>query len=549
MAKLFKKRSERDLSKPFVKNSHIIALGLGDLGYSLVSCTVATYIASFAELALNARATLMGIAIAIGVVVDAISDPIVGYLSDNTKNRIFGKRHLYMLIGLIGMMLTAIFIWNIPFESIWAKYGKSSEAAQIIMFVWFAVGLTVLRTFNTLYFTPVGAFSVEVSNDYNERTAIQAVRSVFYIIGMILPVIIMGTFQNRYAGFYSGDSLIVQGKTEEIAAAAAASGGIDVSGLIFKKGQFLAQGYKDFAWIALGICVVTSVFLMIMTFSDIKTVQTRQAEEDKKERKHSSLKKVIVDFFSVLKDGNMRSIIFGYAISMISATLIIALGFHVFSFTFVMETGQMYVLMGGLLGMTILGQPLWPILAKKLDKRKSMLIGLGISLLGCALIFIAWGCRTQINHLIATRTGGFAVLLPALMIAGMGTGVLYSMPLALIGDVVVKKKAEGNGEQTGTYAGMMTFAYKISQSLTQLVANSLLVTIGFVSGQTWQTEETSNKLGLILCVGITVAIAIGIVIYSTMKINKGEITAIMEGNAAAEQEAAAAVDASGTEEA
>lgn len=500
----FKKRSQRDLSKPYVKNSHMLAIGLGDLGYSLVSCTVATYIAAFAELALNATALLMGIAIAIGVIVDAISDPIVGHWSDNFKSKIFGKRHLFMLIGLIGMMITAIFIWNIPYEFIWAKYGKDSNATQVIMFVWFAVGLTVLRTFNTLYFTPLGAFSVEVSTDYNERTTIQAVRSVFYIIGMILPVIIMGTFQNKYAYTNQAGEFI--------------------------KGQFVPQGYKDFAWVALAICAVTSVFLMIMTFPDIKTVQARDDKEKSEAKSHVSLHKVIKDFFSVLKDGNMRSIIFGYAISMISATLIIALGFHVFSYTFIMSTNQMYILMGSLLGLTILGQPLWPLLAKKLDKRKSMLVGLSISLVGCLLLFVCWASRIQINALIAQSSWGLLTLMPALMLAGLGTGVLYSMPLALIGDVVVKKKYEGKGEQMGTYAGMMTFAYKISQSLTQLVANALLVTIGFVSGQHYQATHTSNMLGLILCVGVTVSVIAGIIIYATLKIDKQEITDMMEYN-------------------
>lgn len=500
----FKKRSQRDLSKPYVKNSHMLALGLGDLGYSLVSCTVATYIASFAELALNATAALMGIAIAIGVIIDAISDPIVGHLSDNFKSKLFGKRHLFIIVGLIGMMATAIFIWNIPYEYIWAKYGKDSTATQVVMFVWFAVGLTVLRTFNTLYYTPIGAFSVEVSTDYNERTTIQAVRSVFYIIGMILPVIIMGTFQNKYAYINELGELV--------------------------KGQFMPQGYKDFAWVALAICAVTSIFLIVMTFPDIKMVQKRDEAENNAKKPHKTFHNVIKDFFGVLKDGNMRSIIFGYAISMISATLIIALGFHVFSFTFIMSTTQMYVLMGALLGMTILGQPLWPLLAKKLDKRKSMLFGLSISLVGCILLFICWAFRGQINDLIAASSWGLIVLMPALMLAGLGTGVLYSMPLALIGDVVVKRKFEGNGEQMGTYAGMMTFAYKISQSLTQLVANSLLVTIGFVSGQHYQSEHTSNKLGLILCIGVTVSVIAGMIIYGTLKINKKEITDMMEYN-------------------
>lgn len=490
----FKKKSSRDLSKPYVKNSHIMALGAGDLGYSLISCTVATYIMTYGTMAIGISGTLMGIAIAVGTIFDAISDPIMGYISDNFKNRIFGKRHLFMLIGLIGDIIASIAIWYVPVQ--WS---------QIAIFFWFMIWLILLRTFNTLYYTPVGAFSVEVSNDYNERTTIQTTRSIFYIIGMIAPVIIMGSFQNKYA--YTDP---VTGE--------------------FIKGQFVTTGYKEFALVAVAVCIVTSIFLMAMTFPDIKTVQQRDAKLNigKTQENRKSFKAVIVDFFSVLKIGNMRSIIFGYAISMISATLIIAIGFHVFTFTFVMSTTQMYILMGALLGMTILGQPLWAVIAKKLDKKKSLIIGLSICLIGCILIFISYFLRSSINLAIAKSGAGLLYLLPGLMCAGLGTGVLYSMPLALIGDVVVKQSANGDVEKTGTFAGMMTFAYKVSQSLTTAVAGILLDAIGFQEGSTVQTPKTSSDLGLILCIGITVAITIGLIIFSTMKIDKAEITRIME---------------------
>jgi Na+/melibiose symporter-like transporter len=387
-------------------------------------------------------------------------------------------------------MITSVFIWYIP-----------AGLTPVKMFLWFAVGLTVLRTFNTFYYTPVGAFSVEVSNDYTERTTIQSFRSIGYIIGMILPVVIMGTFQNKYA---------VR----------------DELGEILVKGQFFAGGYRDFALVSVIICLVTGIFMYIMTFSDIKQVQSRQIKEEVNKPK-SSLKKVLLDFFGVLKSGDMRSIIFGYAISMISATLIISLGFHVFTFTFELATTQMYIIMGGLLVMTVLGQPLWPMISRKYDKKRSMLTGLVISLFGCVLLLVCWFLRDWINSLIASNLA-LLVLMPPLMIAGLGTGVLYSMPLALIGDAVVKNSVEDKSEKTGTYAGMMTFAYKVSQSVTQFLSGILLSAIGFVEGSHVQSYDTSSKLGLILCIGINVVVIIGIIIFATMKLDKGEITRLMQ---------------------
>lgn len=533
MGLAFKKRSQRDPSKPFVRNIDMLALGIGDLGYSIVSCTVATYIVSYGTMALigvgQNFATLMAIAVGIAVIFDAITDPIVGFISDRTKNRIFGKRHLFMIIGLIGMMVCAIAIWYVPYQ----------KMSDIGTFFWFAAFLILIRTFNTMYFTPVSAFSVEISNNYDERTTIQAVRSVFYIIGMLLPVVLMGSFQNKYAGFYDGSELIIAGKTQELASAAASLQGIDVSALAFRKGQQVADGYRTFAVVATAICVVTSIFLFLCTFRYVKILNKKQESDETgnpvaatMHPKRATLGEMLKNFFATFKVKEMRIIAIGYAVSMISATLIISLGFNVFTFTFELQTTQMYVLMGGLLLMTIACQPIWMKLAKKKSKQFTMLTGLVISLIGCGLICVAFFCRGGINGLInsadAGRSwGGALALLPALMIAGAGTGVLYSMPLALVGDVVTIQSEADKDAKVGTYAGVMTFSYKVSQGITTAVSTALLSAIGFISGEAAQTPEASMKMGLILCVGITVAVAAGIVIFSRLKLDKEKISAIL----------------------
>ncbi len=485
--------SENNIRKrPSVKGSHKIALGVGDFGYSLISSTVATYIMTFGTMAVGVSGTIMGIAIAIGTIFDALSDPIVGYLSDNSKNRFFGKRFGFMLFGLIFLVIASIFIWAIPMDM--------SPTGQ---FLWFAVGLTLIRTFNTLYFTPVGALSVEISDDYNERTTIQTTRSIFYIIGMILPIVIIGVFQNKYTVY-------------------------DEAGKVLIPGQFSVQGYIDFSYVAAAVAIVSAAYLFVMTFSNVPRLNAKYMGEGAEVRTKKSLKRVLLDFFSVMKNKDMRYIIFGYSIAMISATLIITLGFHMFTFTFKTTTSQMYTLMGGLLFMTIAGQPLWMFLSKKTDKKKTMLIGLIISLCGCGLLFAAFLMRDWINVLVQTSFVGAFILLPPLMIAGTGTGVLYSMPLALIGDVVTKNSKVEKGEKTGTYAGMMTFAYKASQALTQLMAGIALDAIGFQEGSATQPDGVSSALGWFLCIGLVLAVTAGIVIFSKLDVNKEEITKILE---------------------
>lgn len=569
----------------------MLALGLGDLGYSLVSCTVATYIVSFGTMALPgvgaSFSVLMGIATGIAVVCDAISDPIMGYISDKFKSKRFGKRHLFMLIGLIGMMATALAVWYVPYKNM----------SDIGLFFWFAVFLILLRTFNTMYYTPVGAFSVEISNDYNERTTIQAVRSVFYIVGMLLPVVIMGSFQNKYAGIYDSGVLVANAKDAVTALATYASqNGLDISrlydgvaasdmpsvatqyiqslGLEFRKGQQVAQGYIDFSWVATAVCIVTSAFLLIESKKYIPVLNARQEADtsdsaesanditpekvkadmesnglsptDKELRKeinrrkeaagHITLGGVLRNFFSTFKIKEMRIIAIGYVVAMMSATLIISLGFNVFTFTFDLPTTYMYVLMGLLLACTIGSQLVWGKIAKKKSKQFSMFVGLSISFVGCCLLFVAFLCRNSINAVLHGETPiwGIVMLAPALMTAGFGTGVLYSMPLALVGDVVVLQKELTGEDKTGTFAGVMTFCYKAGQGIVTAVSTSLLTAIGFVSGAAEQSAKASAGIGWILCVGVVVFVGAGMIIFSRLKLDKDKIAAILEKNKAME---------------
>lgn len=603
----------------------MISLGIGDLGYSIISCTVATYIVTFGTMALpgvggNAAfdfSILMAIAVGIAVLFDAVSDPIMGYISDHFNNKTFGKRHLFMIIGLIGMMVTALAVWYIPYQ-------KMSVAGT---FIWFTVFLILIRTFNTMYYTPMGAFSTEISTDYNERTKIQTVRSILYVIGMLLPVLLMAGFQNRYAGVYElgalSDKLInpftlkplehyknidvyisahknellafinaqadkadllVQYNGKEIITPLAVKEYLAQFGQEFRSGNMIAAGYQVFAIVGTAVCIVTSAFFLIQSRIHIPLVRKREEQEaaekgidlnakpvkftmqqcreeliaqgiknptNKETRallrqKRADAGQITVgaifrNFFNAFKVKEMRVIALGYVTAMMSATLIISLGFNVFTFTFRLTTTQMYVLMGALLACTIGLQPYWASLAKKKSKHFSMFTGLIVSFVGCVLLLITFLLRKYINTLLLSDLSwlGVAIMAPSLMIAGAGTGVLYSMPLALVGDVVVIQKDKTGEDKTGTYSGVMTFCYKIGQGIMTTVSTMLLGAVGFVSGQSWQSQKASDGIGWILCIGVVIFVGAGIAIFSQLKLDRKKITEIMERNNQKEQEAKA----------
>ena len=185
--------------------------------------------------------------------------------------------------------------------------------------------------------------------------------------------------------------------------------------------------------------------------------------------------------------------------------------------------------MGALLICTIGSQLVWGKLAKKKSKEFAMFTGLIISFVGCVLLFVEFLLRKQINTLLLSDLSalGVIILAPPLMIAGFGTGVLYSMPLALVGDVVVLQNANGGEDKTGTYAGVMTFCYKVGQGIVTAISTALLDAIGFVSGNAPQPQSAKDGIGWILCVGVVVFVGLGILVFSRLKLDKAKIEEIL----------------------
>lgn len=107
---------------------------------------------------------------------DAITDPIMGYVSDNTKSR-WGRRRPYIFIGAI---LSGIF-----FALLWQM---DAENSQLYNFWYFLIGSLVYLTANTIFSTPLIGLGYEMTSDYNERTRLMGFsQTISQTAWMIVP--------------------------------------------------------------------------------------------------------------------------------------------------------------------------------------------------------------------------------------------------------------------------------------------------------------------------------------------------------------------------
>ena len=91
-----------------------LAYGLGNLGYGSMGQTVSSFIMFIATSVLGLPGFLVGITIAITSLWDGISDPIIGFLSDKTKSKLFGRRLGHMLFASFALAINNVALWCCP---------------------------------------------------------------------------------------------------------------------------------------------------------------------------------------------------------------------------------------------------------------------------------------------------------------------------------------------------------------------------------------------------------------------------------------------------
>ncbi|MEO1322822.1 MAG: MFS transporter [Pseudomonadota bacterium] len=117
---------------------------------------------------------LVGAALLIAMIVDGVTDPVVGYWSDNLRTA-FGRRHPFMYAAIIPVGIAYYFVWNPP-------AGLDGNA----LFPYLLAITIAVRVSFTFYDVPSSALVAELTDDYDERTSFLSFRYVFGWIGGLM---------------------------------------------------------------------------------------------------------------------------------------------------------------------------------------------------------------------------------------------------------------------------------------------------------------------------------------------------------------------------
>jgi Na+/melibiose symporter-like transporter len=430
-----------------------IAYGFGDLGNGLAMQVVGSYLVFFMTSILHIPGTISGLAIGVSIFWDAVTDPIMGYISDNTRSKKYGRRHGYLLIGAFGVSFSILGLFFIPLDA-------SLSIKVLLIFVF----IISYKTFITILVTPYTALGSELSQDYAERTQIQSIRSIFFMAGVAIMMV---------GGMYVFFQPTAQ----------------------YPIGQLNPQAYTSIALFSAGASLIALLVVYFKTRKYIGPLSQHHGLLGEA----SSIKLIMKTFMDTYKNRAFVFVATAYMFSNIATAIVNNIGIHVFTYAFAFDSTMIAIVIGVQFLFAILSQPLWVFLVSKTDKKSALLLGLFITFIAAMIFLVISIFHTSFQQ-------NFWIFMPYAIIAGIGPGAMFSIPSSMVGDTIDVEELKTGIRNEGVYFGSMTLFYKSSQAIVVFLLGILLDLIGFNSHITVQAPFTQLALGLILSLGCGLAV-------------------------------------------
>ena len=390
-----------------------IGYGVCDLGGNLFFTVGSFIVMKYLTDVVGLSPWLSGLALSVGRVFDAFSDPIIGSLSDRTSTR-FGRRRPYMFVGAILLFATMAFFFRNP--------RLESQAA---LFAWAAISYTLLAAVAyTLVNIPYSSLTPELTQDYNERTSLNAYRFAFAIVGTLLGAGAALPLISAVSGAAIVDNKWVGDP----------SAGYQVLGVAFGA--------------AMAITALITVFSVRETASHIA-------------RPKAGFMNIVKDYLSTFANKPFLLILLPWTLNITGVTVLSTMLQYYFT-NVLNQPGKVTMAMLLLLVVAIAFIPIWTAISKRIGKKWSYIIGmLGVAA-GVLLIFLV-GPSASIGTLYA---------LVAFCGVGFSTG--YALPWSIIPDAIDYDFLKTGENREGLYYGIWTFSSKLGQAISALIIGALL---------------------------------------------------------------------------
>ena len=463
-----------------------IAFGFGMLANQMFPAVISIFIVVLVQ-NLGFPGWMWGVVSLVPRLFDAITDPIMGFISDNTKSK-WGRRKQYVLLGAV--------IMGISFIVMWQLYKDNTVDYNFTYFLlWslvFYVGLTIFSV-------PYVAMGYEMSNDFHERTNIMAVAQ---FIGQWAWVIAPWFW------------------------------------VIMDDKSFFESGEVAVRELAIWVGIICMIFAMIPAIF-IKSKSTLNEKYDSITFKNilKSLHTIfIINFGQALKIKAFRKLclatflIFN-AFNTVAAFTYFIIVFFLFNGATGPDGAWWWPTLFGSVGAlvtTFLVIPVVTQMSKKIGKKKAFIVSQSVSIIGYIMLWFLF------------IPGKPYLFLFALPFFSFGIGGLFTLMMSMTADVIDLDELNTGKRREGIFGAIYWWMVKFGFGIAGGLSGVIFSVIGWESGGATQSEEALFGLRLFFSglpiLGTLIAIYI-MWDYDLSEEKAGEIRAKLETRKASNTEA------------
>ena len=162
-----------------------LVFGLPSIAGAAIAIPIGVHMPKFYSDVVLVPLGWIAIGIAIARALDAITDPMMGWLSDRTKSR-WGRRKPWIALGVPLCAISLVALWTPP-EGI----------ERVSAALWFGCAFIAYYLFHTIYDIPHYGLGAELTLDYNERSSLFGIRAGFIMAGVLLGTLLPGILDNQ----------------------------------------------------------------------------------------------------------------------------------------------------------------------------------------------------------------------------------------------------------------------------------------------------------------------------------------------------------------
>jgi GPH family glycoside/pentoside/hexuronide:cation symporter len=419
--------------------------GLGQIASAVKTVLFGLFSLYFCTTVLGLSGTLVGIASAIGLLWDALIDPVIGSLSDRTTGAL-GKRHGYMLVGAAGMGV-----------SFWACFAPPANLSTEALFAWVLGTNLLVRTMVSLFGIPYYALGSELSRDYHERTSITGIRGGLGLFGTMATAVL--SFVIFFpAGPDGGDP------------------------------KLNVEGYRQMGLFSGAVMSLVSIAATLGTLSHR---QHRAGEEAT--AGPAGVVRLVAEAGDALRNVSLRVVLSSYFLFFLGVVINGTLALHFLSYYAEITESrdvsafQLAFFLGALCGVFC-----WLRVSRRLEKGRLYFLGtMGTALvMGSAFVFLGEGRPLG--------TGSVAPLLFGNCVAGFFASLLWIIPSSMIADVADQDELLTGERRQGTFFGLFHFAEQIAAGAAILITGILIDHFaGLAPGQADPSAGTVVRIGML----------------------------------------------------